>query len=82
MLHTKLQDHRSTGSGVEEDLYRILPYMGVVAYWSCELYGLNIFSFHQPQVALNGLWLQLAQWLLRRCLTMSYYESPGSKVKQ
>ena len=42
----------------------------------------NIFSFHQPQVALNGIWLQLAPWLLRRCLKLSYYTSPGSKVKQ
>ena len=51
-------------------------------YWSCELYGLNIFSFNQPQVALNGIWLQLAQWLLKSCLKLSYYESPGLKVKQ
>ena len=33
-------------------------------------------------MALNGIWLQLAQWLLRRCLKLAYYENPGSKVKQ
>ena len=31
---------------------------------------------------LTYLGLQLAQWLLRRCLKLSHYESPGSKVKQ
>ena len=30
MLHTKFQDHRTSGSG-EEDFERFLPYMGVVA---------------------------------------------------
>ena len=30
MLHTKLQYHRSTGSGVE-DFLRFLPYMGMAA---------------------------------------------------
>ena len=30
MLHAKFQDHRTSGSG-EEDSYRFLPYMGVVA---------------------------------------------------
>ena len=43
---------------------------------------LNIFSYPQPQVALNGFWLQLTQWLLRRCLKLSYFDSPGAKVKQ
>ena len=56
--------------------------MGVAPYWSCELYSLNMFTFPQPQVALNGIWLQLAQWLLRRCLKLLYYESYGPKVKQ
>ena len=81
MLHNKLQDYRSTGSGVEDfkGFYHIWVWW---PYRSGELYGLNIFSFYQPQVALNGIWLQLAQWLLRRCLKLLYYDSPGSKVKQ
>ena len=53
--------------------------MGVVAIL---VMSLNIFSFHQPQVALSAIMLQGNQWLLRRCLKLSYYESPGSKVKQ
>ena len=81
MLRTKLQGHQSTGSGVEDfkGFYHIWVWW---PYWSGDLYGLNIFSFHQPEVALNGIWLQLVQLLLRRCLKLSYYESPGSKVKQ
>ena len=30
MLHAKFQDHRTSGSR-EEDFYRFLPYMGMVA---------------------------------------------------
>ena len=30
MLHAKLQDHRTSGSG-EEDFLRFLPYMGMAA---------------------------------------------------
>ena len=29
MLHAKIQDHRTSGSG--GDFYRFLPYMGMVA---------------------------------------------------
>ena len=29
MLHTKIEDHRISGSG-EEDFLRFLPYMGMV----------------------------------------------------
>ena len=36
--------------------------MGVVAILSCELYGLNIFSFHQSQVALNGMFETVILW--------------------
>ena len=32
--------------------------------------------------ALHKIWLQLAQWLLGRCLKLSYYESPGSTVRE
>ena len=33
MLHTKFQDHRTSGSGGsgEEDFLRFLPYMGMAA---------------------------------------------------
>ena len=30
MLHAKVQDHKTSGSG-EEDFQRFLPYMGVAA---------------------------------------------------
>ena len=30
MLHAKIQDHRTSGSG-EGDFYRFLPYMSMVA---------------------------------------------------
>ena len=30
MLHAKFQDHRTSGSGVE-DFFRFLPYMGMAA---------------------------------------------------
>ena len=74
MLHTKLQEHRSTGSGVG-DFQRILPYR-------CRGHIGQVFEHILVMVALNGIWLQLAQWFLRRCLKLSYYESPGSKIKQ
>ena len=31
MLHAKIQDHRTSGSG-EEDFYRFLPYMGMAGH--------------------------------------------------
>ena len=43
--------------------------------------SLKKLYFPQPKEALDEILLQLAQWLLR-CLKLSYYESPGSKVKQ
>ena len=58
MLHTKLQDHQSTGSGVE-DFFKDFIIYGCGGH----IGHVNIFSFYQPQMALNGIWLQLAQWL-------------------
>ena len=54
--------------------------MGVVAYWSCDLDGLNIFLFPPLLEALSEIWLQVALWLFRS-LKLSYYGSPGSKQK-
>ena len=82
MLHTKFQGHWSTGSGEEDffkDFYHILAWW---PYWSCDLEGLYKFLFPQPKEALKEIWLHLAQWFLRRCLKLTYCESPGSKVKQ
>ena len=38
--------------------------------------------FPQPIEALYEILSQLAQWLLRRCLKLSYYDGPGLKVKE
>ena len=81
MLPTKFQGHWSIGSG-EEDLLKVFKIWAWWRYWSCDLDGLYRFSFPQPQEALLEIWIHLAQWLLRRCLKLSYYGSPGSKVKQ
>ena len=51
-------------------------------YWSFDLDGLNIFLFSKPQEALHKIWLQLAYRIFQRCLKLSYFESPGPKVKQ
>ena len=56
MLHTKFQGHRSISSG---DFLRFLPYIDVVAYWSCDLDGLNIFLFPTLLEALSEIWLQV-----------------------
>ena len=49
----------------------------------CDLDCLSKLFFPQPKEALlYDILLQFAQWLLRRCLKLSFYESPGSKVKQ
>ena len=37
----------------------------------CDLDSLNNLSFLQPLEALYEIWLQLTQWLLRRCLELS-----------
>ena len=55
--------------------------MRVGLYWSSDLDGLHIYSFPVSPEALYEIWLQLVWWLLRRCLKLSDYESPESKVK-
>ena len=65
MPHTKFQGHQLYGSG-EEDL-RFLSYMGMAA-WSCDQDLLNKLSFPHPMEIPYEIWLQSAQWFLRRCL--------------
>ena len=36
MLHAKVQNHR-TSSSEEEDFQRFLPYVGMLAMWSCDM---------------------------------------------
>ena len=48
--------------------------------WSCYLGCLNNVLFPQHKETLYEIWLQLANWVLRGCLKLSYYDSPGSKV--
>ena len=73
MLLTKFQGHWSIGSG-EENFLKVFTiyghggHIGHVTLMVC----LFIFSFPQPQEALQEIWLHLAQWLLRRCLKLSY----------
>ena len=65
MLHTKFQGHRPFGSG-EEDFLWFLPYMGMAAIlvmWPWPFEGIFVPSTH---TAPHKIWLQLAQWLLRR----------------
>ena len=68
MRHTKFQGHWPFGSG-EEDFLQFLPYMGMAASWSCDQDGLNKLSFLHPMETPYEIWLQSAQWFLRRrCL--------------
>ena len=53
MLHTKLQGLRSIDSG-EEVFLTVLPYLSVVANWSCNLPGLNVFLLY-PRHLCRGL---------------------------
>ena len=56
MLHTKFRGNRSTRSG-EEDFERFLPYMDVVATWSCDPDAANKLSFPLPKEAPHKIWL-------------------------
>ena len=81
MLQTNFLGHQPIGPAVEG----FKGYYHIWAWWPyklSDLNGLNIFSFPQPMEALHEIWLQSAQWLLKRCLKLSYYESPRSKVKK
>ena len=69
MLYTKFSSHRPFGSG--EDFLKFLPYMGMVASWSCDQDRLNKFPFPRPKEAPYESWLKSAQWFQRiRCLKM------------
>ena len=48
MLHTKLRGNRPAASR-EEDFEGFLPYMGVVASWSCDQHRVIRFSFSCTQ---------------------------------
>ena len=65
LLHTKFQYHWLFGSR-KEDFLRFLPYMVAIL----DLDPLKELSFPQPTEAPPKIWLQLAQWLLRRCVKM------------
>ena len=65
MLHIKFQGHRPFGSG-EEDFLRFLPYMGMRPSWSCDQGRLNKLLFPHPMETSYEIWLQPAQWFLRR----------------
>ena len=68
MLHTKFQGHQPFGSG-EDDFVRFLPYMGMRPSLSCDQDHLNILLFPHPMENPYEIWLQSAQWFLRRsCL--------------
>ena len=56
MLHTKFRESRPAGSG-EEDFEGFLPYMGVVAIWSCDPDAANKISFRLPKEAPHKIWL-------------------------
>ena len=68
MQHTKFQGHRPFGSG-EEDFLRFLPYMGMAAILVMWPGPFEQTSFPHPMETPYEIWLQLAQWFLRRrCL--------------
>ena len=56
MLHVKFQDHRTSGSGVE-DFLRFLPYIGMADSLSCDLDHLYKLSFPLPKEAPYKIWL-------------------------
>ena len=62
MLHTKFQDHRTSGSG--EDFSRFLQYMDVVAIRPFKL------SFPFPMEAPHEIWLEFAKRFQSRFLKM------------
>ena len=67
MRHTKFQGHRPYGSGVED----FLKFYYIWAWrpsWSFDLDRLNTLSFPHPMETPYEIWLQMAQWFLRRCL--------------
>ena len=56
--------------------------MGVVAILVIRpIWFEHIFVLSAPGGSKWDL-VTMAQWLLRSCLKLSYYDSPGSKVKQ
>ena len=66
MAHTKFQGHRPFGSG-EEDLYKV--FITWRPPWSRDQDRLNKLSFPHPMETPYEIWLQSAQWFLRRrCL--------------
>ena len=64
MLHIKFQGHWPFGSG-EDGFYHI---WACRPSWSCDQDHLNKLSFPHPMETPYEIWLQLAQWFLRRCL--------------
>ena len=68
MMHTKIQGQWPFGSG-EEDFFRFLPYMAMVAILVMDQDHLSKLSFPHHTEAPYEIWLWLAQWFLRRrCL--------------
>ena len=68
MPHTKFQCHRPFGSE-EEDFLRFYNIWAWRPSWSCDQDRLNKLSFPDILDTPYKIWLQLAQWFLRRrCL--------------
>ena len=60
MLHAKLQDHRTSGSG-EEDFQGFYHIWAWRPSWSCDLDHLYKFSFPLPKEAQHKIWLRLVK---------------------
>ena len=80
MLQTEFQGQRSNvlKKKIFEGFYHIWAWW---PKWPCNLDGLNMFPSPLSLEALYEILFQLAQWPLR-CLQVSYYESPGSNVRE
>ena len=70
MLHTKFQDHQPFGSR-EDDFLKVFTIYGHGGHLDQDRF--NKLSFPHPKEDPCEIWLQSAQWLLRRCLKMLTY---------
>ena len=68
MLILSFKGHLFIGSGVEGFYGFFLPYMGMVAILVLWLGRFEHIFVPSALGALHEIWLQLAEWILRRCL--------------
>ena len=81
MLHIKFQDICPLHVAPVKNILKAFTVWTRCPCKSCDKVRLNKLLFPQPSGVVHEIRLQLAQWLLSKCLKLSQYESPKSKVK-